>query len=682
MFPGGVGGYLSLKEPKPTIAEWMEKTILYKDSRFARDKMWAFCALNFMSRRINQSSGAFFVNSFFTQGPKNLGDLQAEVALGKSSWVSSITYFSHKVTGSSAYWRARRNEVFSWINYHLEQNHGPPSFFITLSCAEYHWKDIQRLIEDRCEKGEYSPPDFTKGRAAIINEYTIVVQEYFQKRVTIWLDTVGKEVFKIKYHWNRFEFAPSRGQIHVHMLAICDNLEMLKTCSTLKEDKDKLATYLSNWMEETLGFTATFNPEFIDEVDDTHPSTLNFSDILPSDTEKDTANCQRRFQNHKCSGYCMRKRQLTPKKESAESKKRRVCRCGAGVEENYMKCDTPGFIERKEATIVRDIRGFDRVDLPRNNRRITQSSSYLMRGWRGNCDVQLLIYKSPPDNIDPSDVSRVTNYIVSYACKGSESAVEEKKATEAIIQAAEEQDGDHRDVTRMARRILNESTKNRVVSKQEAVCQLAGLSLYSCSESLEQTSLAGNIRLSNENAGRSTFLYKYAYRKSELDMSLDQYFHFIHNEGNKKGKFKIPIYSGAQCEPVNPATAAYARAMLLIHMPWSGTFEVPNDDELLIQKFLKFVQDKNICPISVSTSYTRAGISKGMKEPISSANDMDYDTFTIKADQDHIDLVALASTIYKNYDEEKESCSMNFDYGLDKDWSQRTVEVSCTDYFL
>ena len=94
-----------------------------------------------------------------------------------------------------------------------------------------------------------------------------------------------------------------------------------------------------------------------------------------------------------------------------------------------MKCDTPGFKHRNEASIERDLRGFDRVDLVRNNKSITQSSKYLIRGsWRGNCDIQLLIYKCKPDDVDPKDVSRVTNYIVSYACKGSETVVEEKKA--------------------------------------------------------------------------------------------------------------------------------------------------------------------------------------------------------------------------------------------------------------
>ena len=42
----------------------------------------------------------------------------------------------------------------------------------------------------------------------LLNEYSIVVQEFFQKRVTTWFETVGKTVFGINHFWIRYEFAP------------------------------------------------------------------------------------------------------------------------------------------------------------------------------------------------------------------------------------------------------------------------------------------------------------------------------------------------------------------------------------------------------------------------------------------------------------------------------------------
>ena len=65
-----------------------------------------------------------------------------------------------------------------------------------------------------------------------VNDYTIVVRKYFQRRVQNWLDTVVKDIFKIKHHWSRFEFAPSRGQIYAHMLVVSDYNKVLKAATS------------------------------------------------------------------------------------------------------------------------------------------------------------------------------------------------------------------------------------------------------------------------------------------------------------------------------------------------------------------------------------------------------------------------------------------------------------------
>ena len=401
------------------------------------------------------------MNSFYKQGPKTLYELQEQVSNGNLSWLHRISYYSNRVTGSSAYWRAKRQEAFSWINFHLGHGNGVPSFFITLSCAEYHWKDIERLIVDRNIAGGLPAPDMSKGRVGLINDFTIVVQEYFQAQVKVWLDTVGRELLKIKHYWLRFEFAPSRGQIHAHMLVICDNKEIMRKCHELRENKPKLAKFLGAWLKETIGMSASL-PEAHKTVDtktEPHPSGSNFSDV-PEDRQKlDSTLCHVCCHSHNCSKYCMNQRKFIPKTETVEQKKRKVCRCGAGVEVTAGECNTPGFKIRKEPCIVRDLRGFDRVDMPRNHRRITQCATYVAQGWRGNCDIQYLIYTSDPDNIDASDVSRVTNYVVSYSCKGSETEMEQKLSMKDLILAAKEEEGDIKDVRRIAKRLLNDCSK-------------------------------------------------------------------------------------------------------------------------------------------------------------------------------------------------------------------------------
>lgn len=163
LFPGGTGGYMSGRNPKPRLKDWLKRITLYKDGRFDHDRLWAFFALNYYTRHQNQSSGSFYVKTFYENGPKTLEQIQKQVSEGHLEWLDRITYFSQCVTGSSAYWRARRREVFAWISYHMEKGNGVPTFFITLSCAEYHWTDIERLIIDKCRVAGIDLPDFSKG---------------------------------------------------------------------------------------------------------------------------------------------------------------------------------------------------------------------------------------------------------------------------------------------------------------------------------------------------------------------------------------------------------------------------------------------------------------------------------------------------------------------------------------
>jgi hypothetical protein len=282
--------------------------LLYKDGRFAKDPMWSFFALNYSSRRKNQQSGGYFVNGFFKDGPQTLEDLQQNISSGDTNWIDRISYFSKTVKGSPGYWRAKRKEVFSWINYHLEKGHGPPSFFITLSCAEYHWQDIKRLIKERLVKADIEHDDFENNFVKYVNEYSIVVQEYFQARVQIWLDTIGKHVFKIKHYWVRFEFAPSRGQIHAHMIVIADTQEMMKLISRAPSNEKK-AELLAMWVEESFAMTAELKiPEEEHNIENLkHPSQYNFSETLDSPS-LDIFNCLNKCQQHVCSKYCLRKR--------------------------------------------------------------------------------------------------------------------------------------------------------------------------------------------------------------------------------------------------------------------------------------------------------------------------------------------------------------------------------------
>jgi len=95
--------------------------------------------------------------------------------------------------------------------------------------------------------------------------------------------------------------------------------------------------------------------------------------------------------------------------------------------------DTPGFELRDKPAVVRDVRDYNKLEMPRNTKRMVQTSMDVLRCWRGNCDVQLLIYDSDPKYPDLTEIARVTDYVVAYACKGNATLQMEKDVIQEVI---------------------------------------------------------------------------------------------------------------------------------------------------------------------------------------------------------------------------------------------------------
>jgi hypothetical protein len=76
-------------------------------------------------------------------------------------------------------------------------------------------------------------------------------------------------------------------------------------------------------------------------------------------------------------------------------------------------------VHRCRDIIIEDLRGFKKLSLKRNHPRLLQTSLYCLQAWRANCDVSIMIYDSDPAFPDLAEIAEVTDYVVSYACKGN-----------------------------------------------------------------------------------------------------------------------------------------------------------------------------------------------------------------------------------------------------------------------
>ena len=115
------------------------------------------------------------------------------------------------------------------------------------------------------------------------------------------------------------------------------------------------------------------------------------------------------------------------KGEDEESRKRMVCKVTNSIETFSGSKKTKGFQLQDKAVIINDKRGFQRLELQRNHPTVLQTSLHLVRSWRANVDVQLLLYENYPINGDPQDIAKVTDYIVGYISKGYKKQIIEKE---------------------------------------------------------------------------------------------------------------------------------------------------------------------------------------------------------------------------------------------------------------
>ena len=68
---------------------------------------------------------------------------------------------------------------------------------------------------------------------------TIIIDQFFMKRLHQFMTTLAKKALEIKYYWAKEEFTPERGQIHLHLLGMGKNKTCLVDYYRAKTAKEK-----------------------------------------------------------------------------------------------------------------------------------------------------------------------------------------------------------------------------------------------------------------------------------------------------------------------------------------------------------------------------------------------------------------------------------------------------------
>lgn len=453
LFPGGIGDIYDeergavkdLKGPVHDLRSWARHLMQYSDGRFLSDQLFTLYVFNTIQRHDNNTKGNFFYydKNWLGKTMPSLSELKEQIRGGDFTYVSKLRYFSQSIKGSDGFWRSKTTELQSWIDFHVSRQHGPPTHFITLTCAENWWPDLRGIMADLernaestcCVTAESKLSDQLdasnfKAMSRAARKYPLYVSQYFMRRAKIFMDDFAKKVMGLEYYWGRVEFTSGRGQIHLHILGIAKGKAYLNDFYRAETEEKKIQV-VKDYAEKMLDMTADV------EVDEDHSKLNDFNVTTSSPLGRRFAEASNRIEDHihlaqdamfhHCNDYCLGE-------EDEKGVVKRTCRFGFGTEVTPNQRDTPGKDRIEAATIQKDSKGVEHFLLPRmHSRWIVQHSKTLLQTWRANADVQLLIYRSNPAIPDVGEIEAVSRYCVAYAGKRYKTTKQEVDAIQNLI---------------------------------------------------------------------------------------------------------------------------------------------------------------------------------------------------------------------------------------------------------
>ena len=161
-------------------------------------------------------------------------DILHKVNTSDASLEANLSTILRSVRGTKQYWFARKGELECMV-----RNAGPPTMFLTFSCAEYEAADIERylrIVDD-------VPPSYNIGK--LCTEDPVYVSRQFSKRFHAFFQHVlvkGEVLGPVRHYYWKKEYQ-MRGAPHYHCLLWIDGAPVIG------EDDPKVVL---SWIQERI----------------------------------------------------------------------------------------------------------------------------------------------------------------------------------------------------------------------------------------------------------------------------------------------------------------------------------------------------------------------------------------------------------------------------------------------
>ena len=130
----------NVKKTSISHSKYIKSRLLNKDSRFRKDPQYVFYLLRQKELR-ELAAGVYNVLQSNVGNPRSVHELLHNVNVSDERLEANLCTMLQSVRGTSQYWYKRKGELRCML-----RELGPPSLFLTLSCAEYASADIEEYL--------------------------------------------------------------------------------------------------------------------------------------------------------------------------------------------------------------------------------------------------------------------------------------------------------------------------------------------------------------------------------------------------------------------------------------------------------------------------------------------------------------------------------------------------------
>eukprot|EP00116_Pleurobrachia_bachei_P000239 sb/3460501/ len=338
------------QEMKCGPAKYSKTRLLSGDARFRHNLQYVFyLAGEQMRRKIAQSIYGALRN---VHGLDQLtsGELLNKIKSNDDVIKRRISASLRDVPGTKQYWASVKSKLRAQT-----EKHGPPTFFVTFSPAEYDWPELIGMLRDL---NKDLPGVDSMSDSELLNKEPALTAQFIHTKFQALLEFIktAEPLGKVKSHFVRYEYQ-GRGTVHFHCLF------WIKDAPVIGESTEE---EVSTFIQERITCR------------------------LPDKTLEPTLHrIVKKYQLHSCRKYCLRS-----VKALGKGRKRRrftmACRFGfplQGSSKFHLRDVMSSLVGRFRRKFKKRLYDLPRTREERNINAYNPACSLL---WGGNMDIQFM----------------------------------------------------------------------------------------------------------------------------------------------------------------------------------------------------------------------------------------------------------------------------------------------------